>query len=136
MISNLKIVKLCAQFLPLNYISTRLEQREIILYIYVVVIGCYIHEALQNFRFGMKNNLDNILVGIIVQKPLLAHIVDEDFLRTNVENFTSKCVIIIRIVNAHRNEYSMAKVSPLESLSYSKVHSMESSELPLQISYG
>ena len=76
----------------------------------------------------MKNNLDNILVGIIVQKPLLVHIVDEDLLRTNVENFTRKHVIIIRIVNiAHRNEYSMAKVSPLESLSYSKVHSMESS---------
>ena len=77
----------------------------------------------------MKNNLDKILVGIIVQKILLAHIVDEDLLRTKVENFTSKRVIIIRIVNiAHRKEYSMAKVSPLESLSYSKVHSMESSE--------
>ena len=82
------------------------------------------------FRFGMKNNLDNILVGIIVQKPLLVHIVDEDFLRTNVETFTSKRGIIIRIVNiTHRNEYIMAKVSLLEILSYSKVNSMESSEV-------
>ena len=75
------------------------------------------------FCFGMKNNLGNILVDIIVQKPLLAHIMDEDLLKTNVENFTSKRVIIIHIVNiAHRNEYSMVKVSPLESSSYSKVH--------------
>ena len=87
----------------------------------------------------MKNNLDNILVGIIVQKPLPVPIVDEDLLRTNVENFTRKHVIKIRIVNiVHRNEYSMVKVSPLESYSKAIRKCIEWScqRLPLQISYG